>query len=64
MRLDMIFETDNGNWILDVHDLFIEDPREIESKINDIPGVVANGIFAQQRVDLVILGSNDGVTKF
>ena len=58
------FETDNGNWILDVHDLFIENPREIESKINDIPGVVANGIFAQQRADLVILGSNDGVTKF
>ena len=58
------FETDNGNWILDVHDLLIEDPRELESTINDIPGVVANGIFAQQKADVVILGSNDGVRRF
>ena len=57
-------ETDNGNWILDVHDLLIEDPRELESTINDIPGVVANGIFAQQKADVVILGSNDGVRRF
>ena len=58
------FETDNGNWILDVHDLRIEDPSELESTINDIPGVVANGIFAQQKADVVILGSNDGVRRF
>ena len=57
------FETDNGNWILDVHDLLIEDPSELESTINDIPGVVANGIFAQQKADVVILGSNDGVRR-
>ena len=57
-------ETDNGNWILDVHDLLIEDPRELESTINDIPGVVANGIFAQQKADVVILGTNDGVRRF
>ena len=58
------FETDNGNWILDVHDLLFEDPRELESTINDIPGVVANGIFAKQKADVVILGSNDGVKRF
>ena len=57
------FETDNGNWILDVHGLLIEDPRELESTINDIPGVVANGIFAQRRADIVILGSNDGIKR-
>ena len=57
------FETDNGNWILDVHGLLIEDPRELESTINDIPGVVANGIFAQRRADIVILGSNDGIRR-
>ena len=39
--------TDNGNWILDVHELMIEDPRAMELALNDIPGVVCNGIFAR-----------------
>ena len=43
--------TDNGNWILDVHDMHIERPEEMESSINDIPGVVCNGLFALAPAD-------------
>ena len=53
--------TDNGNWILDVHELMIEDPRAMELALNDIPGVVCNGIFARNAASQVLVGSGDGV---
>ena len=46
--------SDNGNWIIDVHGLDLADPDRIESAINQIPGVVANGLFTQRRADVVI----------
>ncbi|GAA4859677.1 ribose-5-phosphate isomerase RpiA [Luteimonas vadosa] len=48
--------TDNGNWILDVHGLSIIDPMDMESTLNQIPGVVSVGLFARRPADVVIVG--------
>jgi ribose 5-phosphate isomerase A len=53
--------TDNGNIIIDVWNLEILNPRELEQKINNIAGVVTNGIFAERPADVLLLGTNDGV---
>jgi ribose 5-phosphate isomerase A len=52
--------TDNGNHILDVHDLRITDPVGLESAINQIVGVVTVGLFAARPADVVILGGSSG----
>ena len=52
------FVTDHGNQILDVHDLQISNPTELEQKINLIPGVVDNGIFAHHKPSKIIIGKN------
>jgi ribose 5-phosphate isomerase A len=57
------FSTDNGNRILDVHDLPIENASELESRLNGIPGVVENGLFAVRRADLLLIGDESGVTR-
>ncbi|HCH69173.1 MAG TPA: ribose 5-phosphate isomerase A [Colwellia sp.] len=54
--------TDNGNVILDVHNLSIIDPKKLEADINAIVGVVTNGLFAQRGADILILGSENDVT--
>ena len=53
--------TDNGNVILDVHGLEIHDPLETERQINDMTGVVCNGLFAMRPADELLLGTPDGV---
>lgn len=55
------FTTDNGNVILDVHDLKITDPLELEQQLNQIAGLVANGLFALRQADVLLLGTPDGV---
>ena len=56
------FATDNGNRILDVHGLAIDDPAALEARINNIPGVVENGLFAiSTRPHAVLVGSASGV---
>lgn len=55
--------TDNGNHIVDVHNLDILDPRTLERQINNITGVVTNGIFADRPADLLLLATGDGVKK-
>ena len=55
--------TDNGNYILDVHDLKILNPAELETQTNQIAGVVTNGLFAQRPADVLLLGGDNGVTK-
>jgi len=55
------FITDNGNVILDVHNLEIMQPMEMEQQINSIAGVVTTGIFALRGADVLILGTEDGV---
>ena len=55
------FTTDNGNIILDVHGLNILDPIDMEAKINQIVGVVTNGLFASRPANILLLAANDGV---
>jgi len=57
------FETDNGNWILDVHNMDLVDPVATEKLINNIPGVVTCGLFAVRPADLVLVGGPGGVSK-
>jgi ribose 5-phosphate isomerase A len=55
------FTTDNGNVILDVHGLQILNPVELETELNQITGVVTNGLFARRPADLLLLGGEGGV---
>lgn len=55
------FITDNGNIIIDIHHLEILEPMKIESYLNNITGVVANGLFAHRPADVVLLGMDDTV---
>lgn len=57
------FTTDNGNVILDVHNLEILDPAKLESRLNDIPGVVTCGLFALRPADVLLLGGDGGVKE-
>jgi len=54
------FVTDNGNDILDVHDLEIMQPVKMENELNKLPGIVTVGIFANRPADVLILGTPDG----
>ena len=58
------FKTDDGNLIIDVYDLKISNPVELESAINQIPGVVVCGIFARRPADVLLLGTNNGVKVY
>ena len=60
-ELRMGVTTDNGNVILDVHGLSIVNPVELEGTINQITGVVTNGLFARRGADVLLLGSANGV---
>jgi ribose 5-phosphate isomerase A len=53
--------TDNGNPILDVHNLRLDDPKGFESKVNQIAGVVTVGLFAARRADVLIIAGDNGV---
>ncbi|PKF61921.1 ribose 5-phosphate isomerase A [Psychromonas sp. psych-6C06] len=53
--------TDNGNIILDVHNMQIAEPLKLEAQINAIVGVVTNGLFANRAADVVLVGAEDGV---
>jgi len=55
------FTTDNGNVILDVHNLKIMEPVKLETQLNEITGVVTNGLFASRSADVLLLGSDKGV---
>ena len=55
------FITDNGNQIIDIHNLLIEVPFELEEKINNIPGVVENGIFSNRKADVIIKAKSEEV---
>ena len=56
------FKTDNGNVILDVHNLSILNPVELEEKLDHLAGVVTNGLFARRPADVLLLGGDQGVT--
>ncbi|OCH48114.1 ribose-5-phosphate isomerase RpiA [Aliivibrio fischeri] len=56
--------TDNGNVILDVHGMKITDAKDLEDKINALPGVVTVGLFAHRGADVLLVGAPEGVKKF
>jgi len=58
------FKTDNGNLILDCHGLTILDPAGLEAELNNIAGVVTNGLFARRGADVLLLGTPDGVKTY
>lgn len=58
------FETDNGNVILDARGLDLHDPLDTETWLNQIPGAVANGIFARRPADLLLVATGAGVRRF
>ena len=55
------YRTDNGNLILDCHGFTILDPPKLEAELNQIAGVVTNGIFARRGADVLLLGTPEGV---
>lgn len=57
------FITDNGNVILDVHNLKMLDPTALEERFNNIAGVVANGIFSLRRADVLLLATTAGIER-
>ena len=57
------FVTDNGNQIVDVHNLNLNVPYETEQKLNNIPGVVENGIFSSRKADVILLSTDSGVEE-
>ena len=57
------FVTDNGNQILDVHNLQITNPPELETRLNQIPGVVTVGLFANRPADVILMADDSGVKR-
>ena len=57
------FITDNQNIILDIHGLDIIKPIELENEINQIPGVITNGLFARQTPEVILVAKNDGILQ-
>jgi len=55
------FTTDNGNIILDVRNMDIENPVELERQMNQVPGIVTVGLFALRGADVLLLGTQNGV---
>jgi ribose 5-phosphate isomerase A len=58
------FTTDNGNLILDVHNMDLVDPVRVEQQLNNLPGVVANGLWAIRPAEVVLMASASGIQKF
>lgn len=57
------FVTDNGNHILDIHDLNISNPLEMETRLNQIPGVLTVGLFAHRAADVLLVADDSGVRE-
>ena len=58
------FKTDNGNLILDCHGLTIMDPPALEAELNNVSGIVTNGLFARRGADVLLLGTPEGVKTY
>ena len=55
------FITDNGHQIIDVHNMKIDIPYELESTLNNMPGVIENGLFAKRTADIIIQATNSDI---
>jgi ribose 5-phosphate isomerase A len=62
-RDGQVYKTDNGNVILDVSGLRIAEPKALEARVNDIPGVVTVGLFAKRGANVLLLGTEAGVQR-
>jgi ribose 5-phosphate isomerase A len=60
---EQVFVTDNKGWILDAAGLEIRDPVKLESLINQIPGVICNGLFARRKANILLIGESSGVRR-
>jgi len=58
------FLTDNGNVVLDVHNMDLVDPVAVEKKLNNLPGVVTNGLWAIRPADVILMATPAGVRQF
>ena len=57
------FTTDNGHQIIDIHNLPMEVPYELEEKINNLPGVVENGIFSKRKADIILSATDSDIKE-
>jgi len=57
------FVTDNGNHILDVHDMRINNPLEMETRLNQIPGIITVGLFAHRPADILLIADDSGIRE-
>jgi len=57
------FVTDNGNHILDVHDMHINNPLEMETRLNQIPGIITVGLFAHRAADILLIAGDSGIRE-
>ena len=55
------FITDNGHQIIDVHNMKIDIPYELESTLNNMPGVIENGLFAKRTADIIIQATDSDI---
>ena len=62
-QVDQPFVTDNAGWILDVRGLQISDPAALEAELNQIPGIICNGIFAQHSADVLLISGDNQVRR-
>jgi ribose 5-phosphate isomerase A len=62
-QIDQPFVTDNAGWILDVRGLQITDPAALEAELNQIPGIICNGIFAQHSADVLLISGDNQVRR-
>lgn len=62
-QIDQPFVTDNAGWILDVRGLQISDPAALEAELNQIPGIICNGIFAQHGADVLLISGDNQVRR-
>jgi ribose 5-phosphate isomerase A len=62
-QVDQPFVTDNAGWILDVRGLQITDPAALEAELNQIPGIICNGIFAQHSADVLLISGDNQVRR-
>ena len=58
------FTTDNGHQIIDIHNLPMEVPYELEEKINNLPGVVENGIFSKRKADIILSATDTETVSY
>ena len=58
------FVTDNGNHILDIYNLSITDPCELEQQLNQVTGVVTNGLFALRPADYLLVAGKQGIKSY